>query len=327
MPLRRPVGSLVWRPGKDTSVHPVVVLLAALLLAGCGTADEEGSSDPRRNEPGVIVFTGLSGGTGGYYAVRPDGTGLRKLRFDAEDVALSADGRFLVTHEMSFVRDKVWGEDLIFVSRVDGSERRRLPLPDGAVLAPALSPDGSRLALVYTPDPFNGPWDVWTVSVEGKEFEQLSSSGGVEDVEWSPDGKQLVFADRPVDDEGYLDEVADIYVVEADGSNLRRVARGDQPAWSPDGERIAFEDKDLRVSIVDSSGGTPEVVAEDGRAPVWSPDGEQLAFLREISCGHATCTLGLFAVKAGGGPARRVGPTLLFEPFLVTWTTADLAGT
>jgi Tol biopolymer transport system component len=304
-------------------VRPVVVLLAALLLAGCGTADEEGSSDPRHNDPGVILFTGLSGGTGGYYAVRPDGTGLRKLRLDAEDVALSAEGRFLATHEMSFERDEVWGEDLIFVSRVDGSERRRVPLPDGAVFAPSLSPDGSRLALIYTRDPFYGPWDVWTVSVEGEELEQLSSSGGAEEVAWSPDDEHLVFADRPLDDEDMLDEVENIYVVATDGSSLRRVARGSQPAWSPDGKRIAFADKDSQISIVDPSGGTPEVVAQDGRAPIWSPDGEQLAFLRVTECGHATCRMGLFVVKVGGGPPRQVGPAL-FEPTLVTWTTADL---
>jgi Tol biopolymer transport system component len=307
-------------------VRACVVLLAALLLAGCGTADEEGSSGSHSGDRGFIVFSNFAEGSGGYYAIRPDGTGLRRLRIDGDDLAFSADGRFVAVSVTSFERDKVWGDDLMLVSRVDGSERRRVPLPDGAAFGPSLSTDGSRLALVYTRDPFNGPWDVWTVSVRGEDFEQLSSSGRAEEVDWSPDGERLVFADSPVgDDERMLDDVADINVVEADGSNLSRIARGSEPAWSPDGKYIAFADDEGRIGIIDSSGGAPEVVAQNGEAPVWSPDGEQLAFLRVTECGHATCRMGLFVVNARGGPARRIGPTL-FEPTLVAWTAADLAG-
>jgi Tol biopolymer transport system component len=308
-------------------VHVTAVLLAALLLAGCGASDEESSSGSRRDDRGSIVFSNFAEDSGGYYAIRPDGTGLRKLRIDGDDLAISADGRFVAVSVTSFERDKVWGDDLLLVSRVDGSERRRVPLPDGAAFGPSLSPDGSRLALVYTRDPSNGPWDVWTVSVRGEDFEQLSSSGGAEEVAWSPDGERLVFADSPVgDDERMLDDVADINVVKADGSNLRRIARGSEPAWSPDGKHIAFADDEGRIGIIDSSGGAPEVVAQNGEAPVWSPDGEQLAFLRVTDCGHATCRMGLFVVRVGRGPERQVGPAL-FEPTLVTWTTADLAGT
>ena len=83
-------------------MHVAVVLLAALLLVGCGTADEEASSEQRRNDPGLIVFCGLSGSNGGSYAIRPDGTGLRSLRSDADDLALSADGRSIATSVTSF---------------------------------------------------------------------------------------------------------------------------------------------------------------------------------------------------------------------------------
>ena len=75
-----------------------------------------------------------------------------------------------------------------------------------------------------------------------------------------------------------------VYVVEADGSDLRRLARGQSPAWSPDGQAIAFQhytgtEWEIRVIGAD---GTNErrVVGGDAFSPAWSPDGEHLVFLR-----------------------------------------------
>ena len=54
---------------------------------------------------------------------------------------------------------------------------------------------------------------------------------------WSPDGTRIVFA-------GASTEGFDLYVMDADGTNVERVtdAPDDEvtPAWSPDGERILY---------------------------------------------------------------------------------------
>src|SRR4051794_35516443 len=63
------------------------------------------------------------------------------------------------------------------------------------------------------------------------------------DPAWSPDGKLIAFADR---DEGAGGSRGDLYVMNADGTNMRKLTdstggslRGARyPAWSPDGTRV-----------------------------------------------------------------------------------------
>lgn len=76
----------------------------------------------------------------------------------------------------------------------------------------------------------------------------------------------------------------DIYVVDADGSNLRLVVtEASQPALSPDGGQLAFRHwkRDNRgIVVADVDGSNPLRVAtffEDG-LPAWSPDGTKLVF-------------------------------------------------
>ena len=55
-----------------------------------------------------------------------------------------------------------------------------------------------------------------------------------------------------------------------DGSNqtnLRRVARRDDPAWSPDGTKIVFDG----IQVMSANGGPATVVASSGIDPDWQP--------------------------------------------------------
>ena len=88
----------------------------------------------------------------------------------------------------------------------------------------------------------------------------------------------------------------EIYVMDADGSNQRRLtnnpARDYAPSWSPDGERIAFvSDRDGHVNIrgwptseiyvMDADGGNPQNLTDNPArdyAPSWSPDGKRIVF-------------------------------------------------
>lgn len=75
-----------------------------------------------------------------------------------------------------------------------------------------------------------------------------------------------------------------IYVVRADGSNLKRIAgNASQPALSSDGQRVAFRnwEKDKRgLAVIDTSGGQIRQLTgrPEDALPDWGPDGETLVF-------------------------------------------------
>src|SRR5207247_11024943 len=102
------------------------------------------------------------------------------------------------------------------------------------------------------------------------------------DPAWSPDGQRIAFSSQ-------RDGSTDIYVMNADGSGLRRVTAGpfdQQPAWSPDGARIVFTAGDcfyyectFDVSVVNADGSGRLRLAVDGSwgyppQPARSPGGQ-----------------------------------------------------
>jgi TolB protein len=73
-----------------------------------------------------------------------------------------------------------------------------------------------------------------------------------------------------------------IYVVNPDGSDLRDLGPGGEPAWSWDGSRIAFGAASLDGTTADvlvmNADGSNRVRLGEGWSPSWSPDGSQIVF-------------------------------------------------
>ena len=101
----------------------------------------------------------------------------------------------------------------------------------------------------------------------------------------------------------------DLYVSNADGSDLKRLTRSRQdessPCWSPDGKTICFaaKEKERRTLCkVSPSGGALQTVMTGGTPsptePDWSPDGKWIAFTAQYRSGFQICV-----VPAEGGAA------------------------
>jgi dipeptidyl aminopeptidase/acylaminoacyl peptidase len=111
------------------------------------------------------------------------------------------------------------------------------------------------------------------------EWEQVS------DPQVSPDGAQIVFARR------WVDKVNDrwessLWIMNADGSKLRKLTDGSSPRWSPEGTRLAYlhqgdpRGTQIFVRWMDAEGATTQItrVEESPGGIVWSPDGKSIAF-------------------------------------------------
>jgi len=81
----------------------------------------------------------------------------------------------------------------------------------------------------------------------------------------------------------------DIYTIDADGSGLRRLTDGLDPAWSPDGAQIAFgrwrSPWGIYLIQRDGSGEERAVDGDLLKEPAWSSDGSRLAFSINYSAG------------------------------------------
>src|SRR5664279_1964047 len=105
---------------------------------------------------------------------------------------------------------------------------------------------------------------------------------------WSPDGKRIA----------YIDDIADrqpreIFVIDADGTNMRQITANDHKepslSWSPTGTEIAFTYSDPAqpslaqqgLALVEVASGASTILYQGAKQvgdAAWSPDGTQIAF-------------------------------------------------
>ncbi|HEX8290955.1 MAG TPA: DPP IV N-terminal domain-containing protein, partial [Pyrinomonadaceae bacterium] len=134
-----------------------------------------------------------------------------------EQPAWSPDGT-----KIAFVRNASSATAQVWVMDADGSNQRNLSNNEWLFNRyPAWSPDGSRIV-------FQRWNDLWVMDADGSNQTQITfaASGGYVKPSWSPDGTQIV-ATNDINFDG------DIFVMNADGSDIRKIADGVHPTWQP----------------------------------------------------------------------------------------------
>jgi Tol biopolymer transport system component len=202
----------------------------------------------------------------------------------------------------------------IYVMPVDGGELTRLTDDPGWDGEPAWSPDGSQI--VFASERAGGP-AIYVMNSDGSSLRALTDPAAASlTPAWSPDGKQIAFASiQPAGQEGNTG--FEIWVVNVDGSGLRRVAGSPSaqllsPAWGPKSDRLVYAQRAgaagslLIQQLGDESAPKPLAVAAEGApgAPAWSPNGSRIAYALERQ-GRVE----LWQSKPDGGAPHLLGQT------------------
>ena len=228
----------------------------------------------------------------------------RTFRFSEGQPGWSPDGTKLIyrrTAENPLVQDgDIWLLDIAgsAVDPVNPVTQAVLKRP-GDERYPTYSPDGTKIAFRAGADLIegNGDEEIYVMNADGTGVVQLTSNGDFDSApSWSPDGTQIAFERAPAATldpaSGVEPEEKDIYVMNADGSDVRQLTntpgKEEGPVWSPDGTKIAFSsDRDGQQEIyIMNADGTGQRRLTDNPARDESPDWQALPF---DTTGHKAC--------------------------------------
>jgi Tol biopolymer transport system component len=267
---------------------PLLVLLIALVAGACLSPTAALGAFPGANGRIAYVQTFPSFGTPPsnetgteIYSVLPDGSDVQRLTHNTEyDYApsWSADGQ-RITYESAFPDGP---RATVYVMDANGDNLSEVARPRTDNPGPSFSPDGERIA-------FSTGRTIATSALDGSDRERVAvkhrGSGPLEEPEYSPSGRRIIFAGHP---RGKGHTEAGIWTVRSDGTHLHPLTspKGDRtdlaPDYSPDGTQIVFvravpRHFGERVFLMNADGSDEHRITSFGYDyPAFSPAGDRI---------------------------------------------------
>lgn len=256
---------------KKCSKGLILVAVTALLfaLAGCGggTSDEVPSSELPSSEEiggsenltGKIVFIASideAAHQRAVYVIDTDGNNLLQLT----DYSIGA-------------QDPVWSPD--------GKRIAFTSIKDGGIYT--INADGTNLTRIVYKTVYDVYTNTWNIAANRHPS-------------WSPDGSMICYESYGDEDSGTTVANANIYVVNSDGTGIRRLTNDlsyeGKPSWLPqDGSKIAFVYiknegdgySNYHIFVMNTDGNnwvqlTDRNITVNNQDPDWSPNGTKILF-------------------------------------------------
>lgn len=283
------------------------VAAAALLLAGCGTAPPP--SPTLSPLPSATILPSPSPSAlplrSASPSARPMAAGtVAQVLVDGLNIRTSASkdasaaGVVQAGQRVVIVSGPQQADGFAWYEVTRGRDAARGWLASGSVAEPWLAPvTNGGLAVRYREGARVG---IGLVGADGAKPVVLE--GQPTRLAWSPDGRRLAVA-LP----GVAPGSAEIFVMNADGSERHRVADGSQFAWSPDSTRLVVPERD-RLTLRSADDGQ-----DVGRLPLrgltsvtdlaWSPDSRRIAF---SAAGSAADARNIHVMRADTGAQSRL---------------------
>jgi Tol biopolymer transport system component len=287
-----------WQRFRWIAVTGVVLLVAGAAWLLVSRPTPGSASKPASEPPGLMKTIPLT-----------DFPGLQL------DPAFSPDG-----NEVAFAwTGEAGGNTDIYVKLVDGGTAQRLTINPAMDVCPVWSPDGHSIAFARFSQAERAIFAI--PAIGGPERKLLSAnaarfSGWAGHINWSPDGKSLVYSDasaphRPLPYFPFAIFRLSVETLETQQltSPPEHCAGDTQPVYSPDGQMLAFvrgvSERVDDIYLMPAGGGEPRRLTFDNQRIVgvtWTPDGRSIVF----SSGRGGMN-GLWRISAVGGEPQPLG--------------------
>lgn len=243
---------------KSYFLIPIAILILSMALAACGDSPTPTASAPTPSLPPATTAVPVTNAiptaapaiTQAALSPVPTVTGIATTAVPTTAAPITAPATptapGTVVADLGVMLAYIDAGNLNIVDK-NGGNKKTLFAANTHQLAtgrPDWSPDTKSLVVAVQFD--KGANQLFLAGVGGETRQLiLAPPGGTSDTDpkWSPDGKHIVFTrttDTNKNGQFEPGDLHEVWLVDQDGQNSRKLATGQQPSWAPDSKRIAY---------------------------------------------------------------------------------------